>query len=83
MEEDKSFLPQANNYRTLKPQSVIRSTIFMSLWIFSLLNAIPAFLLTPCTHQYLDVARYAFDIDVHKLPKTNTELASILMTDLG
>jgi len=55
----------------------------MSLWIFSLLNAILAFLLTPCTHQYLDVARYAFDIEVHKLPKTNTELASILITDLG
>ena len=40
-----------------------------------------AFLLTPCTHQYLDVARYAFDIDVHNLSKTNTELTSFLMTD--
>ena len=31
--------------------------------------------------QYLDVARYAFDIDVHNLSKTNTELTSFLMTD--
>ena len=53
----------------------------MFLWIFCLMNAIPAFLLTPCTHQYLDVARYAFDIDVHNLSKTNTELTSFLMTD--
>ena len=30
---------------------------------------------------YLDVARYAFDIDVHNLSKTNTELTSFLMTD--
>jgi len=53
----------------------------MFLWIFCLMNAIPAFLLTPCTHQYLDVALYAFDIDVHNLSKTNTELTSFLMTD--
>ena len=32
-------------------------------------------------HTYLDVARYAFDIDVHNLSKTNTELTSFLMTD--
>ena len=42
----------------------------MFLWIFCLMNA-----------QYLDVARYAFDIDVHNLSKTNTELTSFLMTD--
>ncbi len=46
----------------------------MFLCFFSLLNAIPVF---------LDVARYAFDIDVHNLPKTNTVLTSILMTDSG
>ena len=34
-------------------------------------------------HIFLDVARYAFDIDVHNLPKTNTVLTSILMTDSG
>ena len=43
----------------------------MFLCFFSLLNV------------FLDVARYAFDIDVHNLPKTNTVLTSILMTDSG
>ena len=32
---------------------------------------------------FLDVARYVFDIDVHNLPKTNTVLTSIQMTDSG
>ena len=36
-----------------------------------------------CPQRCLDVARYAFDIDVDNLLETNTNLTLILTTDLG
>ena len=47
------------------------------------IDVISAFLSASCPHCNLAVARYAFDNNMTNLLETNTNLTSILMTDLG
>lgn len=65
--------------RNVKPQSVIRSTVVL-VSLFQSIHVISAFSLY-CPQRCLDVARYAFDIDVNNLLETSTNLTLILTTD--
>jgi len=64
------------------PKSVIRPTYIYIRFFLWPIDVILAFLSASCPYCHLAVARYSFDNNMTNLLATNTNLASILMTDL-